>query len=336
MTLSTALVLETHNLQGGGAGSASVVDGVERLLMHLGAQSRALSTLREVVITHPGIGPLEQARLEAAAQRRLTFVLLCSGEDYYQAKNAGFDATTADVVAFGDTDCWPEKDWLQQLFAPFETYASTVQVVAGRTTYRRDLLGTAASTIDFMYFPSPLGTQCTRNFYANNVAFRRQLFARHRFLPADQVYRGHCQVLGLKLQAQGVPVLFVPQARTIHRFPDTAREFVKLRLLRGQDTTELTPHLARSYLPTSLVRLASKGPLGPLAVLGVRLVCSVASIGRQDMPPVGGASWLACVGGIAGISLMDAAGALKRVLGPPEDRAHLGALSYHQNADHLA
>src|SRR4051812_49226156 len=110
MTLTTALVLETHNLQGGGADSEQMVAGVERLLVHLGAQTRPLPSLTEVVITHQGLPVDAQERLVKAAGRALEFVLLSAGEDYYQAKNVGFDATRADVVAFGDTDCWPDAD----------------------------------------------------------------------------------------------------------------------------------------------------------------------------------------------------------------------------------
>src|SRR6185503_11031836 len=114
---------------------------------------------------------------------------------------------------------------------------------AGRTTYRDDVLGTAATSIDFMYFPSALAEGCTRNFYANNVAFRREVFAAHGYRSDERIYRGHCQRLGLRLAKAGVPVRYVPRAHTVHRFPDRASELFKLRLLRGADTVEMAPHL---------------------------------------------------------------------------------------------
>ena len=95
-----------------------------------------------------------------------------------------------------------------------------MRAVAGRTTYRRDLLGTAASTIDFMYFPSPFGKGYTRNFYANNIAFRREVFDTRRF-GEHEMYRGHCAVLGIDLHNAKIPIVFAPAARTIHRFPDS-------------------------------------------------------------------------------------------------------------------
>src|SRR6185503_6133151 len=145
-------------------------------------------------------------------------------------------------------------------------------VVAGRTTYREDLLGTAATTIDFMYFETSPGI--TRNFYANNVAFRRATFAAHPFRD-HTMYRGHCTMLGFELHAANIPIYFVPAARTIHRFPESARELVQLRLLRGRDTYTISPALAESVADRSVPRA---GPLLPLAVLTGRLGFSMRAL----------------------------------------------------------
>ncbi len=293
-------------------------------------------------MTHDGLSELDRARLERAAGRAIAFVELPEGTGYYAAKNRGFEATTADVVVFGDADCWPEPAWLAHLTEPFDDQET--QAVAGRTTYRDDLLGTAATTIDFMYFPSPLaapggGEHATRNFYANNVAFRRATFERMRYLLGGAFYRGNCQVLGLALQEAKIPVVFAPKARTTHRFPDDARDFLRLRLLRGADAVALAPHLGRAYLPKALAPLANVPGLEAV-VLGSRLFFSLGSINGQDMPEVRGARKLACAALIAGISAVDAAGAvLKRArlahLITRED-VDTVALGYHANRDALA
>ncbi len=305
--------------------------------MHLRAQTTGLASLAELVVTHDGLREEDQARLMRAAARSITFVAMPAGTGYYEAKNRGFLATTADVIVFGDADCWPENDWLALLTEPFDD--QEVHAVAGRTCYRGDLLGTAATTIDFMYFPSPLGEGCTRNFYANNVAFRRETFERARYVLSGAFYRGNCQVLGLELQKNGVPVVFQPAARTTHRFPDDARDFVRLRLLRGADAVALAPHLGRAYLPKPLARLAEAPGLEAI-VLGSRLLFSLGSINKQDMPEARGIRKVACAALVAGISALDVAGAcLKRVgldkLISREDR-DVVALGYHENVDALS
>ncbi len=326
---TTALVLETNNLRGD-AKAGRIPTSLGRLLRHLRHQTRPVD---ELVITHDGLDDAQRTLLCESAGRAVRFVELPADTGYYEAKNLGFAATTTEVVAFGDADCWPDARWLERLLAPFDDPG--VDVVSGRTTYRPDVLGTAATAIDFIYFPSPLGPGCVRNFYANNVAFRRSTFDAYRYEPARGVYRGHCQLLGLRLQKDGVAVRFEPGARTFHRFPDRRRQLLELRLLRGADATELGPTLVSTYAPR-LRWLNRLGPVTPLVVLGARFVASLRHLGRQDLPARTGLERVVCVGAVAGLSLADAAGAVARSvgLGGARDDAH--ALAYHGDRDRLA
>ncbi|HEX4622673.1 MAG TPA: glycosyltransferase, partial [Myxococcaceae bacterium] len=241
-------MLETHNLKGGDAARHAAAS-LERLLAHLRKQALPLAELDELIITHQGLSAADQERIQSAAGRPIQWCLLPAAAGYYQGKNAGFDASAAEVVVFGDSDCWPDDGWLENLVSPFMEGAAAAAAVAGRTCYRPGVLGSAASSIDFNYYPSPLGPGCTRNFYANNVAFRREVFAEHRYGSGEHFYRGNCQTLGLRLGAAGIPVRFEPRARTTHRFPDSWAELVRLRLLRGGDLAELSPRLLSAHLP---------------------------------------------------------------------------------------
>jgi hypothetical protein len=334
-----ALVLETNNLRGG-ADPDRITASLGRLLRHLAAQTLPLGALDEIVITHDGLDGPQRDRLQAAAGARLRFVLLPPDTGYYEAKNLGFDATTASIVAFGDADCWPDRAWLERLIAPLLADPAA-QVVAGRTTYRDDLVGAAATAIDFIYFPSPLGEGTTRNFYANNVAFRRATFASRRYLPAEGIYRGHCQRLGLRLAEEGVPIRFEPAAHTVHRFPDGARELLRLRLLRGADTVEMTPSLGDALLPRGLRWSSRLGPLSPLGVLAVRLAFSARAAGEQGMSEIHGARRAACLALVFALSAADAAGVIARSVARADLGVHDGglrrdALSYHRDGDGLS
>ncbi|MCA9708270.1 MAG: glycosyltransferase, partial [Myxococcales bacterium] len=280
---TVALVLETNNLRGGDA--PRVAESLARLLAHLRAQSFALEGLDQIVVTHDGLSEGQRRTLRLAAARSLTFVRLPPGTDYYAAKNLGFAATTAEVVVFGDSDCWPDRQWLSALVAPFGDPG--VQVVAGRTSYRADVLGAALTSIDFMYFPSAHGPECRRNFYANNVAFRREIFERRRFPVHERIYRGPCQLLGMQLHEEGVGVRYEAQAHTVHRLPDDMAELVRLRLLRGQDSAELTPRLVEHVLP-SAPWLGRMGPLSPALVLLTRLGFSLRALGHLPGPALRG------------------------------------------------
>jgi hypothetical protein len=339
---SLALVLETHNLEGGGADTAQVVASLARLLEHLGRQTLPLTALAELVVTHRGLdlARRESLRTQTGDAVLLRFVELPAGTSYYQAKNMGFAHSAAEVVIFGDSDCWPADTWLEELVRPLVDDPA-LGVVAGRTCYRPGSFGAAATSIDFMYFTSPLGDGCTRNFYANNVAFRRSVFAEHPFPERQGVYRGHCQLLGAELEQAGVRVRFAKGAVTVHRFPDDLSELLELRRLRGADAAELAPTFVRSYAP-GWARGLERSPLAAtLAVLGVRLTSSLRwlthehSAGRGRRRP----SLLLSVAGMGLISAVDATAAVGRVLGLEAATRRLRAgstvLAYHRNGDRL-
>lgn len=330
----TALVLETNNLRGGAnrdAAGASLL----HVLGLLAQQTVALGTLAQVVVTHDGLCERILASAVQLAGRSIDFVRIDASTGYYQAKNDGFDAVHADrcdYVCFADADCKPAPDWLEQLIAPLAD-ATPPAVVAGRTSYAATVAGTALTTIDFMYFPSPLQARATRNFYANNVVFRREVFAQHRYQPLDGVYRAHCQVLGLRLQAAGVALRYAARAHTEHKLPDTRFEMVKLRWMRGQDTLGLTPYLVRTYLPKPLQSMGRSGPVGPLCVLTARLWYSLRALNHQDAAPVRGLRWVSAVVLIGIFSGIDMIGALCAGLGirsAPAEGADAQSLSYHQ------
>jgi glycosyltransferase involved in cell wall biosynthesis len=308
------------------------------VLDSLRAQTHDVADLREVVITHDGWLDEHRATIEHALGRAVRLVAHAADVDYYGAKNAGFDATDADVVVFADSDCVPEPQWLAALVAPLLDPDAGVGVVAGRTSYRDGVLGRGLSAIDFMYFPSDHGPRCRRNFYANNVAFRREVFASRRYRVVPEIYRGPCQALGMALHAESVPLHFAPDAHTVHRFPDSWRELAALRWLRGGDTTEMAPAIAEAagVHPAWIRRL---GPALPLAVLGGRLRYSLAATMasrarwtlRGDPRALSGSRW-ASAGVVVGVTALDAAGAMGRVIAGRRREASRRVLSYHAEA----
>jgi len=315
-----ALVLETNNLRRGADTDAART--LENLFAHLDAQSFELRGLKEIVVTHDGVSDETRHSVEAKAGRSLHWVEIPETASYYEAKNRGFAATESEVVVFADADCWPERHWLETITRPFER--SFVEVVAGRTRYRDDVLGRAVSLLDFLYVerPEENGVRYTRNFYANNVAFRRNVFERWHYDTSEAFFRGHCQALGLRLDRAGVRIVFAHDAITEHRFPDTLPELVALRLYRGRDLRLLAPRLA-----------AHAGV--PVGTLPAALATWIGrqSIATSTLLRAPGSHRFAVGAAALGVALLDGAGA---ILGERTGASSQTTLSYQTDKDGFA
>lgn len=148
---------------------------------------------------------------------------------YFVAKTAGAAAANGKFVAFVDSDCVPDQDWLENILAPF---TPAVSAVGGRTRYASDSpLARALSVPDFGYILAERdGSGSGFNF--SNVAFRRDVFLSH---PLDlRLHRdGGCYLLYHQLIAEGARVLNEPRAIVHHGFDPGLRGMIRKHYQRG-------------------------------------------------------------------------------------------------------
>ncbi len=293
----TSVVIETFNL------GREKRAGLETLFDALASQVADV----EVAVTHVDLDPQTRASLAARLGRPITWVALPATAGYYDHKNAGFAATTGAHVAFIDGDCPPSSTWLAALLAPLRD--GSARVVAGATSYA-GTLAPIANRLDFpyfdRYFPRQFGAgegnAChVRNFFANNVAFARDVFEElHGYPTISPMFHGQCQVLALRLAERGIAIQFAREARVTHAWPQSVREWFAVRLLRGADARMLLPYIAGSIAPPTAPVIARLGALPTLAMLGVRAVLVAGRALR------GGPRQVALV---AGCTVVDAVGA---------------------------
>jgi len=292
-----SVVVETWNL----GDPSAAAEGLAHLLPALASQldaADAADGTAELVVTHGGIAASARARLEASHGRPIRWIELPAGAGYYEHKNRGFAATTGEIVAFLDGDCDPSPRWLAALARPIA--AREASVVAGATSYPGPL-ARLANEMDFPYFDQARrrcaiedAPATVRNFFANNVAFARPVFAAHPYPAIDDMFHGQCQVLGLRLLEAGYTFHFAPDARVLHAWPDGLAEWLEVRLLRGADTVSLLPYVIAAYAPRASGAIARLGPLPALAVLGLRALTSSWTALRRG-PVVRGLGLVACV-----------------------------------------
>lgn len=153
---------------------------------------------------------------------------------YYQLKNFGAASTEGEIVIFLDCDVIPERGWLAAMLEPFADPA--VKVVGGESYI--DYQGVYSKALALFWFASlrneASGLVPATFFYANNVAFRREIFAAHNF-PELPAFRRQCTLLSAALRANGVELLRQQRARVAHPCPRGIRNFAASALHNGRD-----------------------------------------------------------------------------------------------------
>ncbi len=161
-------------------------------------------------------------------------MLPMAGCRYYEQKNRGALGTRTDVILFLDSDVIPEAKWLRSLVEPF--CDPRVSVVGGSTYVALDGLLCKAFAL-FWFFPlreDTNGLVETDSFFANNVAFRREIFEKFPF-PDAPVYRGRCSLLAAELRDRGVLIFRNLGARVSHPPPNGISQFLLRALREGHD-----------------------------------------------------------------------------------------------------
>ena len=181
------------------------------------------------------------------------------GIGYYRQKNAGAALARNDILIFLDSDVVPEPGWLDRLTKPFASPG--VEVVCGNTFVAPDSLYSAAMALTWI-FPlrsTETGLVPSRFFHANNVAFRRALFALHPF-PETGQFRGQCGFLAEELIRNGHEIYLSRDAQVAHAPPQGLKHFVLRALWGGYDERIRAKLLAR--------RSVARGTRSPARKLG--------------------------------------------------------------------
>lgn len=157
-----------------------------------------------------------------------------AGAGYYEHKNIGAAAADRELVVFLDSDVIPEEGWLEGLLRAFDEPG--VDVVCGNTYVATDTLYRKAFAL-FWFFPTRSGDGSlvpSPTFFANNVAFRREVFAAHPY-PSQASFRGQCAALARELRAAGHEIHMQRSCRVSHPPPNGLGHFVSRALCEGHD-----------------------------------------------------------------------------------------------------
>jgi len=237
-----SIVVEWANTDRAGvARSATMLGEVERQIEELadGTAPLPLSFPVEILVVQTDGTTTAPPVVNALAPRRADLiertVLTAPPTDYYGLKNHGFTQSGGDVVVFIDSDVVPEKGWLAAILAPLADPAA--HVVAGHAYIAPGGVYHKAFAL-FWFFPLRLEGEVSPKapaLFANNLAFRRETFARFPFEADERASRGACLALAARLTEAGITIHRAPDARVAHPPPNGMAHFVARGMAQGRD-----------------------------------------------------------------------------------------------------
>jgi len=162
-------------------------------------------------------------------------IIAAGSEGYYGLKNIGSREAQGDVLVFIDSDLIPEEKWLENMLSPMQD--RTVKVVAGHAYVTPDdmLSRTFALTWFFPLREQEAKISPTKGFFANSVAFQREVFLAHPYEVIPGASRGACRLLAKKLATEGVQILSNTGAQASHPPPNGLRHFLMRAVVQGRD-----------------------------------------------------------------------------------------------------
>jgi len=172
-------------------------------------------------------------------------VHVAEGLEYYPLKNFGASLAAGDLLLFVDSDVLPEAGWLAHLTGSFGQ--PDVHAVSGQTYIAPVDLTSRAYALGWTYAlrDADGGLVTPQKFYANNLAFRADLFRKVPFRPLGLRSRGACSLLRDDLARLGLAVWENRAARVDHPPPSGLGHMLVRALAHGRDQY-LTPTGGRS------------------------------------------------------------------------------------------
>lgn len=225
-----SMILETENLES--ADRAGLVAALGSILH----QDLSPLSAAEVILIDSGDVPEALRRLIAEEFPWIKVHGAPETIGYYGAKMLGAQLATGEVIVYCDSDCLYEPHWLRTLLQTF-VGRPEVSIVAGETTTAGvGPYGTAmAITYIFPQYSGETAIAPTRQYYLNNVAFRRSVLLELPMPTELPLYRGNCVIHARGLGEVGHTIWRQPLARALHAPPHGLSHFVWRFLLIGHD-----------------------------------------------------------------------------------------------------
>lgn len=191
------------------------------------------------------------------------------------ARNIGIDHAAGEYIAFTDSDCIVDENWLQQIT---KSHGSGYDVVCGSIINARpaNLISIAEYFLEFRELSEYLPEKIIHFFPAGNFSIKAEVIKEAGGFP--DIRASEDMFLGHHLAAKGISIFFNPRIKIRHINRNRLKD-----LLKNQITLGFSAACARKVLPlpgSFLVKHHSYAVLIPV----IRFFRTLQIIGRNRFP----------------------------------------------------
>lgn len=199
------------------------------------------------------------------------------------ARNIGVARVEAELVAFTDADCEPDREWLAQLRESFGDHvAGCAGVIAGPPN--ETIPAFVDRALCFSEFMPGARTRLVRAAPTANLMLRRQSVLDAGGFPDGLFSGGEDVLLCRRITTDSFMIRVCPQARVVHHSPDDAGTVIDRQFRYGQAFVTI-----RREDQTAAGSVLLTAPFGSGLALGaavryVRALGRVVARGEADLP----------------------------------------------------
>ncbi len=189
----------------------------EIIIVNDGSKDKTVGIVKNIIKKNPNIRIINQINRGPAA-----------------ARNAGSKAANGKILLFTDSDCIPEKNWIEEMISPFKN--SEIVGVQGRyKIFNKDSLIARFVQYEIEERYQRMEKQKNIDFIGSySAAYKGETFL--KFGGFDEQFKkasGEDPEISYRMADAGLKMVFAPHAIVLHHHQDTLKKYLKMKYGRG-------------------------------------------------------------------------------------------------------
>ncbi len=154
------------------------------------------------------------------------------------ARNLGIKNASGDIIAFTDSDCCVNENWLTKIVETFDKHKEAYAVVGSAlNAYSDNLISRASEITDFglLTYSKKNPPKWVKNAPTLNAAYKRKVFDEFGFFDEEIKYAaGEDSLFNWKLIKKGKKIFFNPEIKVTHFHRNTVKSFLRKKYIYGR------------------------------------------------------------------------------------------------------